>query len=99
MKITKKTQHYIEETFVFIALIMAIIMADSVHKMIKGATTINWEDIIVNIPSLIVIIFIGMTVYGSMYTRPFKEEVNVAPLTKRIANAISHGFMWRLLLS
>jgi hypothetical protein len=98
MKITTKTKHYIEEVLVFVTLILAIIMADSVHKMIKGTQVINWVDIIVNIPSLIVIIFIGITVYGSMYSRPFKEEIMVAPLTKRIANAISHGFMWRLLL-
>ena len=79
-------------------MIVSIIVADAVHKMIKGQMVINWTDMIVNIPSLIVIFFIGVTVYGSMYTKPYKEGAAVAPLTKRIANAVSHGIMWRLLL-
>src|SRR6478609_8449820 len=119
-KISKLTKHYIEEAVVFSSLIIAVMMADAVHKFVKGKI-IGWHDIIANVPSFLVVVFIAIIVYGSMYSRPYKgapktlklkkldeteteqKEVTetdsaMAPLQKRIMNAITHGFMWRLML-
>ena len=89
--------NWLDEAIILGIVLLAVISADAFKKALSGLP-VRWEDFLIGWPNFIISSLVAITVYGSMYVRPYSEKEK-APFVKRAAQAIIQGFAWRLLFS